>query len=81
MRTTLDIDPIVLSAAKDVACHSSRSVGAVVSEWARRGLEASRATPSSLERNGFPLFAVPADAPPITAEAVSEILADEDLPA
>lgn len=81
MRTTLDIDPIVLSAAKDVAAHSRRSVGAVLSEWARKGLEASRTAPSTRLRNGFPLFAIPADAAPVTSETVSEILADEDLPA
>ncbi|MCU0873099.1 MAG: hypothetical protein MUE50_12230 [Pirellulaceae bacterium] len=81
MRTTLDIDPTVLSAAKDIAHHSRRSVGAVISDWARQGLAASRAASSILERNGFPLFAVPADAAPITAERVNEILADEDLPA
>jgi hypothetical protein len=81
MRTTLDIDPIVLTAAKDLASRSRRSVGAVISEWARTGLEASRARPGTLERSGFPIFAVPADAAPVTAERVNEILADEDLPA
>jgi hypothetical protein len=81
MRTTLDIDSIVLSAAKDTAHRARCSVGAVISEWARKGLEASRAMPSSLHRNGFPLFAIPADAASVTAERVNEILADEDLPA
>jgi hypothetical protein len=81
MRATLDIDPIVLSAAKDVAHLSRRSLGAVISEWARKGLGASRTPPSALERNGFPLFSLPADAHPVTTEIVSEILADEDLPA
>jgi len=81
MRTTLDIDPIVLSAAKDVARLSRRSLGAVISEWARKGLEASRTPQSVLERNGFPLFSVPAGSPPVTTETVREILADEDLPA
>lgn len=80
MRTTLDIDPVVLSAAKDVAHLSRRSLGAVISQWARKGLEASRTPPSTLERNGFPLFSVPAGTPPVTTETVSEILADEDLP-
>jgi len=81
MRTTLDIDPSVLNAAEDMAHHSRRSLGAVISEWARKGLEASRAGSSDPERNGFPLFAVPADATPVTTEEVIEILADKDLPA
>ncbi len=81
MRTTLDIDPVVLSAAKDVARLSRRSLGAVISQWARKGLEASRTPPSELERNGFPLFSVPAGTAPVTTEIVREILADEDLPA
>jgi hypothetical protein len=80
MRTTLDIDPIVLTVAKDVAHLSRRSMGAVISEWARKGLEASRTSASALERNGFPLFSIPAATPPVTTETVSEILADEDLP-
>ena len=81
MRTTIDIDATVLGAAKDLARHSRRSVGAVISEWARRGIEASRATPAAVKRNGFPLFAVPPDATPVTVETVNGILADEDLPA
>ncbi len=81
MRTTLDIDPVVLSAAKDVARLSRRSLGAVISQWARKGLEASRTSPSVLERNGFPLFSVPAGTPAVTTQLVNEILADEDLPA
>ncbi len=80
MRTTLDLDPVVLSAAKDVARVSRRSLGKVISEWARKGLEASRTPPSALERNGFPLFSLPAGTPPVTTEIVGEILADEDLP-
>ena len=80
MRTTLDIDPVVLSAAKDVAHLGRRSLGAVISEWARKGLEALRTPPSALERNGFPLFSIPAGTPPVTTETVNEILADEDLP-
>lgn len=80
MRTTLDIDAVVLTAARDVAHLSRRSLGAVISEWARKGLEASRTPPSTLERNGFPLFSVPPRTPPATTEIVNEILADEDLP-
>ncbi|MDR0366710.1 MAG: hypothetical protein LBH68_07785 [Bifidobacteriaceae bacterium] len=37
MRTTLEIDNDVLSAARDLARAEHRSVGAVISEMARRG--------------------------------------------
>jgi hypothetical protein len=80
MRTTLDIDPTVLSAAKEVARLGRRSLGAVVSEWARKGLDASRTPPSTSERNGFPLFSILVGPSPATTEIVGKILADEDLP-
>jgi hypothetical protein len=81
MRTTLDIDPVVLSAAREVATHTRRNLGEVISEWARRGIELSGSTHKSLNRNGFPLFSVPGGTPPVTSEKVRQLLADEDLPA
>lgn len=41
MRTTLDIDDTVLAAARALASSSRTSLGAAVSELARRGLRAS----------------------------------------
>jgi len=41
VRTTLDIDDDVLLAAKATARRERRSTGAVLSEWARRGLSAA----------------------------------------
>jgi hypothetical protein len=72
MRTTLSIDPEVLSAARKLAASRSTSLGEVISELARRGLEA-RAKVGS--RHGFPVFEVPANSPPLTPEQVRE---DED---
>jgi hypothetical protein len=72
MRTTLSIDPEVLSAAKKIASARSTSVGEVISELARRGLEARSKIGS---RHGFPVFEVPTDTPPLTPERVRE---DED---
>ena len=40
MRTTLTIDPDILSAARQIAEAKSKSIGEVISELARRGLEA-----------------------------------------
>jgi hypothetical protein len=69
MRTTLDIDDGVLSAARAIAESEKRSVGSVISELARRGL-----VPHQGARSGFPTFDVPADAPPITPEMVQRAL-------
>jgi hypothetical protein len=53
MRTTLDLDPDVLQAAKELAAARGSTAGKVLSELARKGLE----TPRALEtRNGVPLL-------------------------
>jgi len=73
MRTTLDLDPDVLVAARALAAEQRRSLGSVVSELARRGL-----TPGRVESgDGLPVIRVPAGTPPITAAMVRRAL-DED---
>lgn len=47
MRTTLDIDPEILQAAKELARRDGRTAGEVLSELARSGLRAAMAAPSS----------------------------------
>ena len=79
MRTTLDIDPAVLSLAKDVAATSKQSVGAVISDFALRGIEATRAVIETT-RNGFPVFSSSKSGQKMTLKKVKELLADEDLP-
>lgn len=74
MRTTLDLDPEILSAARQIAAARSISIGKAISELARRGLEA-RAQRNA--RQGFPVFRVPASARPLTLE---DIQRDEDEP-
>lgn len=70
MRTTLVIDDDVLEDARQIAAADGRSVGAVISELARRSL-----TPVGIdEAAGFPTFAVPPGAPQITDEHVSAAL-------
>lgn len=61
MRTTLNLDPDVLNAAKRLAAASSRSLGEVVSELARRSLESP---PPTKRVRGLPVFDVPSDARP-----------------
>lgn len=73
MRTTLEIDDDVVTAARELAAIERRSLGAVISELARRGL-----TPSAVESyGGLPVIRVPAGTPPITPEMVRRAL-DED---
>jgi hypothetical protein len=66
VRTTLQIDDDVVAAARELATGERRSLGAVISELARRGL-----TPARVEAvDGLPVIRVPAGTPPITAEMV-----------
>ncbi len=73
MRTTLDLDPEVMAAARQIAAARSKSIGEVISELARRGLEIRPSTKA--RRNGFPVFHVPQSARPLTLEDVHR---DED---
>lgn len=69
MRTTVNIDADVYRAAASLAAERKTTIGRVLSDLARRGLAPS-GTPR--EKDGFPVFDVPADAPPITPEMVRE---------
>lgn len=73
MRTTLSIDDDVVMAARELADAQHRSLGAVISDLARRGL-----TPSKIDAAGdLPVIRVPAGTAPITPEMVRRAL-DED---
>lgn len=74
MRTTLSIDEDVLEAARAIAQQTRRSLGAVVSDLARRGL---KPRPEVRSRDGLPLFRVSEKARPFTPDAVRRDL-DED---
>jgi len=74
VRTTLSIDDDVLEAARAIAGQTRRSLGAVVSDLARRGL---KPRPEVRSREGLPVFQVSEKARPFTAEAVRRDL-DED---
>ncbi|HXD55582.1 MAG TPA: hypothetical protein VN618_12560 [Solirubrobacteraceae bacterium] len=70
MRTTLNLDDDVVIAARELASDERRSLGAVISELARRGL-----TPAKIDtRDGLPVISVPAGMPPITPEMVHRAL-------
>jgi hypothetical protein len=72
MRTTLTLDPDIMSAARQIAAARSKSIGEVISDLARRGLEA-RAKVGT--RQGFPVFQVSKGAAPLTPDDVRR---DED---
>jgi hypothetical protein len=72
VRTTVNLDEDVAAAARAIARQEQRSLGQVISELARRGL-APRIDAID-ERNGFPVFQVEPDAPPITDEMVRNAL-------
>lgn len=78
MRTTLDVENDVLDAAKSLALGRGVSVGAALSELARRGVAAR--TPLSV-RNGFPVFQVPDGTPRFGPDEVAAATGREDLDA
>lgn len=71
MRTTLDLDPDILQAAKELAATKGSTVGKVISDLARKALEAPRA---ARVRNGVPLLPRrPAGAPKPTMKLVNDL--------
>lgn len=70
MRTTLTIDDDLLQAAKSTARMRSVSVGTVVSDLARKGLESGCRIRME---DGFPVFDVPPGSPPSTLEQVKSL--------
>lgn len=69
----MEIDDDVIFAARELARDERRSIGAVVSDLARRGLAPARVA----REHGRPVIRSPAGAPPITPETVRRGL-DED---
>ena len=74
MRTTLDLDPDVLQAAKELAAARRTTAGKILSELARKGLESPR---TGKVRNGVPLLPRrPRGAPRPTMKLVNELRDD-----
>ena len=72
MRTTLDLDPDVLQAAKEMASVRGTTAGKVISDLVRKALEPAG---TANVRNGVPLMPRrPAGSPPITVEFVEDLL-------
>ena len=66
MRTTLNVDDDVLASARALATERGVSVGAALSDLARRSLRSRRAA----GERSIPGFTVDAGSPPITPEMV-----------
>lgn len=75
MRTTLDLEPDVLQAAKEIAQLRGKTTGQVVSELLRKALQP--APPTQRVRNGVPLLTRRAGAPIITMAFVNQLRDDE----
>lgn len=75
MRATLTIDDDVLAAARALSERRGQSVGAVLSELARRGL-APEAAPAT--RNGMRLFPDRPGEPPVTPDLVRRLLGESE---
>jgi hypothetical protein len=80
MRITLEIDAAVLAAAKKIARTRGQTLGAAISELARKGLESDRQT-RQREYAAFPVFDVPPDAEALTVQSVQAIIDYEGLSA
>lgn len=76
MRTTLTLDDDVLAVARETARLEGKSIGEVVSEFSRDGMNRRLTTVESNPRR-FPSFAVAADATAITSAMVLEELTEE----
>ena len=74
MRTTMAIDDDVLLAARAVARRDGRSVGAVISELARKGLNAGSQVDAVADSDGFYGFRpLPRRGKPVTNELIDRL--------
>ena len=71
MRTTLDIDPDVLEAAKELAARRKTTAGRVISELARNALAPRDKAPR--KRNGVPILPPQKRAGVVTLESVNRL--------
>ena len=72
MRTTLDIDDTVLAAARALARARRISLGAAVSELARKGLAPEAAIPLDFSYSPFPVL-VGESADIVTDDVIAEL--------
>jgi hypothetical protein len=76
MRTTLTIDDDILAAARDLADFQQKTVGAVLSSLARKGLTPPQ--PAPVMRNGIPQLPIQPGAGISTPELIRQLM--DELP-
>ncbi len=77
MRTTITIDDDVLLAAKGLARRDGSSIGAVISELARKGLSGGSPADAVPENDGFCGFRpLPKRGKPVTNELIDRLRED-----
>lgn len=76
MRTTVDLDEDILRISKDLAEERSQSLGRILSDLARRGLEPQRAASEKApaKSHGVPVLPRLPGAKPVTSKVVRELL-------
>jgi hypothetical protein len=75
MRTTIDLDEDILRVAKHLAHEREQSLGRVLSDLARRGLQPTSAV---VARSGtVPILPRKSAAQPVTAQTVKDLLESE----
>jgi hypothetical protein len=74
MRTTVNLEPDVLRAAKSLARERGVSLGTAISELVRRAL---RPPEDVAYETDFPVFVVREGAPPLTPEMVKSALEED----
>jgi len=82
MRTTLDIDDEVLTAAKEIARRRRTTAGAVISELARRALTQPAPKPGVAEREPEPFFGfrpLAADGRVVSDDTVERLREEEGI--
>jgi hypothetical protein len=76
MKVTLEIDPDILAVAKEISATERVTIGAAISQLARKGLELADSHPGRVRvRNGVPVIA--ATGHDITADQVRKLLEEE----
>jgi hypothetical protein len=75
MRTTIDLDEDLLRVAKHLAQEREQSLGRVLSDLVRQGLQPAAKVTS--QRGTIPILPRKPHARPVTAQAVKELLETE----
>jgi uncharacterized protein YggE len=76
MRTTVNLDDDVYQAATSLARSSGRSLGKVLSQIARKGLQPE---PMKRKKGGLPTFTVSKNAPMVPGDRIQKFWDEEGL--